>query len=96
MSCLRLRYVYRSMVKLMFSMSVCICVICRQTTTMSTQSVTVQVLGGEWPFHTELGPAPAYQSLYVEQSAVSNNPSNPSRHPLLLSTVKNVYLLITT
>lgn len=47
------------------------CVIGRQTTTTSTPSVTVQDLGGEWPSHTEPGPALDYQSPFVAQSAVS-------------------------
>ena len=51
--------------------NVCMCVIGRQTTTMSTQNVTVQDLAGELPFRREPGPASDYQSLYAAQSAVS-------------------------
>ena len=38
---------------------------------MSTQSVTAQDPGGEWPSHRAPGPAPDYQNQYAALSAVS-------------------------
>lgn len=44
----------------------------RETTTLSTQSVTVQVPDGEWPFLIRRAAAVAYQSLSEAPTAVSH------------------------